>query len=132
MRCAAEQGMSGGTINRQIFIEHQRNFDQEVRSAKRRYWYQQQQELLDTRLSTDFWKTMGRIGISQQHAHSIPWEMVNDDQSISFDQNVVLNKWKEAFEELLNTNVVSADKDRGEMVGDYPVLTDTTSLKMNH
>ena len=81
MRCAAERGMRGGrsTINRQIFIEHQRNFDQEVRSAKRRYWYQQQQELLETRLSTDFWKTMGRIGISQPHAHSIPWEVVNDD-----------------------------------------------------
>ena len=92
VRCAAERGMSGGTNDRQIFIEHQRNFDQEVRSAKRHYWYQQQQELLETRLSTDFWKTMGRIGISQSHTHSIPWEVVNDDQSIISDQNVVLNK----------------------------------------
>ena len=97
--------MSGGTNDRQIFIEHQRNFDQEDRSAKRHYWYQQQQELLETRLSTDFWKTMGRIGISQSHIHSIPWE-VNDDQSIISDQNVVLNKWKEAFEELLNIIII--------------------------
>ena len=59
MRCAAERGMSGGTNDRQIFIEHQRNFDQEVRSAKRHYWYQQQQELLETRLSTYFWKMDG-------------------------------------------------------------------------
>ena len=73
VRCAAERGMSGGTNDRQIFIKHQRNFDQEARSAKRHYWYQQQQELLETRLSTDFWKTMGRIGISQSHTHSIPW-----------------------------------------------------------
>ena len=71
---------------------------------------------------------MGRIGISQSHTHSIPWEVVNDDQSIISDQNVVLNKWKEAFEELLNTNVVSADTIHGEMLGEYPVLTDTTSL----
>ena len=27
MRCAAESGMSGGTISRQICIEHQRNWD---------------------------------------------------------------------------------------------------------
>ena len=37
MRCGAEHGISGGTINRQIFIEHQRNFDQEIRSAKSNY-----------------------------------------------------------------------------------------------
>ena len=130
MRCAAERGMSGGTNDRQIFIEHQRNFDQEVRSAKRHYWYQQQQNLLlvETRLSTDFWKTMGGIGISQSHTHSIPWEVVNDDQFIISDPNVVLKKWKEAFGELLNTNVVSADNNPGEMLGEYPVLTDTTSL----
>ena len=35
---------------------------------------------------------------------------------------------REAFEELLNTNVVSADNIPGEMVGEYPVLTDTSSL----
>ena len=28
----------------------------------------------------------------------------------------------------MNTNVVSADDVPGEMVGDYPVLSDTTSL----
>ena len=37
MRSAAERGMSGCTNDRQIFIEHKRNFDQEVRSAKRHY-----------------------------------------------------------------------------------------------
>ena len=52
-------------------------------------------------------------------------------QSISFDQNVVLNKWKEAFEELLNTNVVSADDVPGEMVGDYPVLSDTMKFVLH-
>ena len=53
--------------------------------------------------------------------------MVNEDQSISFDQNVVLNKWKEAFEDLLNTNVISTDNVLGKMI-DHPVLTNTTSL----
>ena len=65
MRCNAERCM--GTIDncRQLFLERQRDLDREIRAAKRLYWLQQQQELIEMRNSPDFWKTIGRVGISQ-------------------------------------------------------------------
>ena len=103
-RCAAERNMGIVENGKQLFQQCQRDLDREIIAAKRQFWYQQQKDLLDVKQSTDFWKTMDRMGISQSQVHQIPWEVINDDQSISVDHNIVLNRWKIDFEQLLNSN----------------------------
>ena len=131
MRCNAERCM--GTIDngRQLFLERQRDLDREIRAAKRLYWLQQQQELIEMKNSPDFWKTIGRVGISQSHVHRIPWEVVNEDQTISIDHNTVLKRWKTAFEQLLNPDPSAVVIIPEMMHGVYPVIDDTTTLNAN-
>ena len=85
LRCNAERCMGNVDNGRQLFLERQRALDREIRTAKRLYWFQQQQDLIEMKNSPDFWKTMGRVGISQLQVHKIPWEVVNEDQTISID-----------------------------------------------
>ena len=51
LRCEAESRIRLIENGRQLFLHCQRNVDREVRAAKRQYWYQQQQELLDAGLA---------------------------------------------------------------------------------
>ena len=96
IRCNSEKNMCKAhpgniTEMRQQFVSDQRDFDVEVRHAKRQYWQHQQEELLARRHSPDFWKFFGRIGIQNNIKHHIPWEVVIEDGSISVDHDVVLN-----------------------------------------
>ena len=77
--------------------------------------------------SFEFWKTMGRVRISQTQTHKIPWEILNEDGSVSVDHCVVLERWKAAFEQLLN-NEPATDTTTKQMVGKYPLINDTTTL----
>ena len=108
-RCALEKQFCECTrVNktelRQQFIRGQRNFDKGIREAKRIYWHQQQIELLEINQKTDFWKKSGQIGIHNDRSVKVPWEIVQDDGTISVDQQIVLNKWMCSFKELLNTD----------------------------
>ncbi len=80
----------------------QKAFDKQVLSAKREYWRQAQEELLN--LSTDncneFWKKIGKIVIGEKKSN-IPWEVVDGD-TVYKNPKVVLNKWGTEFENLLN------------------------------
>ena len=78
--------------------------------------------------SPDFWKTMGRVGITQSQIHKIPWEVVNEDQTISIDHNTVLKRWKTAFEQLLNPDSSAVVIIPEMMHGVYPVIDDTTTF----
>ena len=127
LRCEAESRIGLIENGRQLFQHCQRNVDRGVRAAKRQYWYQQQQELLEIKESFEFWKTMGRVGISQTQTHKIPWEVHNEDGSVSVDHCVVLERWKAAFKQLLN-NAPATDTTVKQMVGKYPVINDTTTL----
>ena len=127
-RCVAERNMGIVENGRQLFQQCQRDLDREIRAAKRQYWYQQQKDLLDLKQSTDFWKTMDRMGISQSQVHQIPCEVLNDDQSISVDHNIVLNRWKTDFEQLLNSSQSVTEITPEPMSGVYPVICDTTTL----
>ena len=111
-----------------VFLERQRALDREIRAPKRLYWFQQQQDLIEMKNSPDFWKTIGRVGISQLQVHKIPWEVVNEDQTISIDHRTVLKRWKTAFEQLLNPDPSAVDIIPETMHGVYPVIGDTTML----
>ncbi len=82
----------------------QKQFDRKVQSAKRVYWRKAQEELLILN-STDpkeFWKKIGQIGIANDR-QKIPWEVyINNENVVSSDPKVVLEKWKSDFSELLN------------------------------
>ena len=127
LRCEVEFRIGLLDNGRQLFLHCQRNVDREVRAAKRQYWYQQQQELLEVKESFEFWKTIGRVGISQTQTHKIPWEVLNKDGSVSVDHCVVLERWMAAFEQLLN-NEPATDTTTKQMVEVYPVINDTTTL----
>ena len=70
---------------------------------------------------------MGRVGISQTQTHKIPWEALIEDGSVSVVHCVVLERWKGAFEQLLN-NEPATDTTTKQMIGKCPVINDTTRL----
>ena len=67
-------------------------------------------------------------GVKHSTYHQIPWEVINDDQSISVDHNIVLNRWKTDFEQLLNSSQSVTEITPEPMSGVYPVICDTTTL----
>ena len=87
---------------KQEYLEYQKQFDRAVRDAKRQYWNEQQQELIQMKMFRDFWKTFGKAGVQNEKKQQIPWQIVNSDNSICYDPNIVLEKWKSKFEQLLN------------------------------
>ena len=89
---------------RHIFVSKRKIFDKNCQQAKRNYWYQSQQELcqIQNKDPREFWKKIGNMGIGCERRKTIPMEVVQDDGSICTDSDVVLNKWKNSFENLLN------------------------------
>ncbi len=105
--CTAEDVWHKAAVTRRqkrkaVMRKAQKSFDKQVQSAKRKYWWQTQEELLN--LSTDnsnaFWEKIGKIGIGEKRSN-IPWELV-DGNTVYKDPKVVLNKWANEFENLLN------------------------------
>ena len=89
------------------FKEAQHSFDVAVKEAKRQYWHDQQKHLLSINQNSEFWKTMGNVGISKHKHKNIPWEVILQDGSVSTNRDDVLQVWKSAFEQLLNTSEVN-------------------------
>ena len=112
----------------QKYLEYPKQFDRVVRDAKRQYWNEQQQEVIQIKMSRDFWKAFGKAGIQNDKKQQIPWQIVNSDNSICYDPNIVLEKWKSKFEQLLNPEEGIVRATPVEMSGDYPVIQDTTTL----
>ncbi|CAC5422619.1 unnamed protein product [Mytilus coruscus] len=52
----------------------------------------------------EFWRKIGRIGGGSERQNIIPMEIKLNDGSICDDKNMVINKWKCDFEEMLNKN----------------------------
>jgi hypothetical protein len=74
-----------------------------VRKAKRKYWYEMQQQILKihTTNKSEFWKKIGQLGVGQAR-QDIPLEIVTDDGTISADRTEVIGVWKNHFQGLLN------------------------------
>jgi hypothetical protein len=52
----------------------------------------------------EFWKSIGKIGIANDHKMSIPLQVMLDNGDITGDLKTVLNKWKTDFSSLYNAN----------------------------
>ncbi|CAG2201701.1 unnamed protein product [Mytilus edulis] len=91
---------------RHIFVEKRKLFDKSSQKAKRQFWYNSQEQLLDDqkRDPREFWKKIGKVGVGNERQKSIPMEVTLDDGTTSTDTNTVLNKWKNCFDKLLNCN----------------------------
>ena len=74
-----------------------------VQKAKRQYWRQLQNELIDSceNDDIDFWKKMGRLGIGFERKRNIPFEIVKEDGSLNNNLKDILDKWKKYFSDLL-------------------------------
>ncbi|VDI64972.1 Hypothetical predicted protein [Mytilus galloprovincialis] len=69
---------------RHIFVNKRKLFDKNCQQTKRQYWYRSQDKLFDiqTRDLREFWKTIGKIGVSSERQKTIPMEVVLKDGSI--------------------------------------------------
>ncbi|CAG2189035.1 unnamed protein product [Mytilus edulis] len=96
---------------RHIFVEKRKLFDKSSQKAKRQFWYNSQEQLLDDqkRDPREFWKKIGKVGVGNERQKSIPMEVTLDDGTTSTDTNTVLNKWKNCFDKLLNCNNQTID-----------------------
>ena len=87
------------------YTNARKQFDREVQRAKRLYWFSMQKSLLDECNvdQTQFWKSMGKIGINSTNRKHIPLEIVLEDGSISLNISDILNKWQADFSSLFRT-----------------------------
>ena len=97
------------------FVRVRKEFDKEVQRAKRSHWYSLQEEILDE-CNVDqskFWKSIGKVGISQTNKNTIPMEVALGDGSISVDVSDVLRKWRNDFHSLFNGSGQVTDNELG-------------------
>ncbi len=84
--------------------DRQKTLDREVQKAKRGWWKKQQDELLamQSHNPQDFWKEIGKLGVATDRNKKIPWEIVNENGSVSHDPREVLQTWSGDFAVLYN------------------------------
>ena len=86
----------------------QRDFDRAVQKAKRKYWYDRQQDIVnmfDKSNSKDFWKHIGTLGVGKDRKVNIPFEIVKDDGTVTKNKDEVLSHWADHYRNLLNPDV---------------------------
>ena len=78
----------------------QKLLDRAVQRAKRAHWRKMQDEILALQNdnSKEFWKYIGRIGVSKERRKKIPWEVVLPDGSLSHDHQAVLDHCGQSLE----------------------------------
>ena len=105
---------------RHVFAEKRKNFDRYSQRAKRQYWYSSQEQLLDVQHGDprEFWKRIGKIGVGSERQKSIPMEVMADDGTVIKDTDTVLNKWKNCFSNLLNSNQSHIDINVNSVISD--------------
>ena len=88
-----------------------KQFDREVQGAKRLHWHSLQKSLLDECNvdQSQFWKSIGKIGISCTNKKGIPTEIVLDDGSVSLTISDVLRKWQSDLSSLFNSTNQSGE-----------------------
>ena len=107
--CLAEKRMlKSHCVRRNVlskeFKDKRKLFDRAVQMAKRKSLKEQQLEL-ENLITTDqnsFWKKIGKIGKGQERRRDIPMEILLDNGTVCKDIDMVLEKWKSSYENLLN------------------------------
>ena len=109
-----------------------KKFDREVQRCKRLQWYSLQNELLnDCNVNqSQFWKSIGIIGVGYCKKNGIPMEVILDDGSVSKDVNEVLDKWNRDFCTLFSRNYeehINIIADESDTVNE-PLFNDGISI----
>ena len=98
---------ANGAAKQRLKVERttaRKMLDRTIQRAKRSHWRKTQDEILQLHTSDkrEFWKCIGRTGIHTERKSSVPWEVIDDDGSCIKDPSVILEKWKNDFDKLLN------------------------------
>ena len=130
--CREEKNMikSNGVARKhsmQAFKHKRKIFDKEVQRSKRKYVKEKQIEIEQLARSDqqEFWKKIGKGGIGQERQKLIPLEVILEDGSISKSPDVVMNKWKTSFSDLLNPIIHTGATEEG-------TLRDNSVLHLDH
>ena len=112
-----------------VFIESRKRFDRSVQKCKRQYWNKVQSDLLEScnKTPTEFWKTIGKIGVVNARNDKIPMETVQQDGSVSNSFNQILDKWKSTFEKLYT----SEKEEQSYNITEPPSTSDDQSALSN-
>ncbi|CAC5415578.1 unnamed protein product [Mytilus coruscus] len=89
------------------YCSERKTFDRLNRKYKRKHLLEKQGRLEEKLMASnqrDFWKSIGKLGMSNERNQSIPWSIIGDDGIVKTDKNVVLGKWKSDFEQLFSVN----------------------------
>ena len=80
--------------------------DRQVQSAKRRYWRQMQDTLLNMQSDNpkEYWNYIGKLGVGSERKKNVPWEVLDAEGNSVNDHVSVLQKWKDDFSQLLNSD----------------------------
>ena len=65
------------------------------RKYKRKYLIEKQNSLEEKLMASnqkDFWKSIGKLGISIERNQSIPWSVIDNEGTVQTDKNVVLGQ----------------------------------------
>ena len=91
---------------RQIYVSKRKEFDKLAQQSKRQYWHSCQEELVNLNKSDprQFWRKIGNIGIGNDRQSKIPNEVLRSDGSVTNNMDDVLQKWKDSFHGLLNSD----------------------------
>ena len=92
------------------FCADRKQFDKAHRKYKRQY--QQMERLniqgqLQNHNQTEFWRSIGKVGMANERRLDIPWEVVDHEGHVQRDKKAVLCRWKSDFEGLFNANGVT-------------------------
>jgi hypothetical protein len=84
-----------------VFLQIRRDFDRQLKKARRKHQYSKQQKLIDAcdNDPNTFWKIIDKIGIASDRKHHIPMEVEENGEVISGTQEV-LNRWKKDYQEV--------------------------------
>ncbi|KAK6167441.1 hypothetical protein SNE40_021470 [Patella caerulea] len=114
------------------FCQARKCFDQLHRKVKRQYRQKLQDELsekFECTNSTEFWKTIGEIGISKYRQNKIPWAVINEEGRLVTDKESVLNRWKADFNTILNKGLTDVNLDLGKnSTFEHDSIKDCTNL----
>ena len=84
------------------YVYIRKQFDRAVQSGKRLHWYSLQKNLLDecNMDQSQFWKSIGKIGINYANKKSVPMEITLHDGTIATNISDSFCKWMDDFSSL--------------------------------
>ena len=98
---------------KEMYCAHRKVFNRILRKSKRRFQLNEQNKLHDYlndyENPREFWKAIGKIGLSNERKQNIPFEVITNDGTVSNDKADVLEKWQTDYERLFNLNAGNFD-----------------------